>query len=112
MGAGVDEMRALPFEAVDGPLVGGAVLAHVGDGGVPLDELLVEVELVDERAPWEEVPFDVLHPALNLTLGPSPVRPAQAQPRLEAPILGECLERRFHRTRPPSVGRNTVRGLS
>ena len=60
MSAGIDEKGALALEPLDGPLVGGAVLAHVGDGGVPLRELLVEVELVDERASWVRIPVKVI----------------------------------------------------
>ena len=58
-------MGALAFEAVDGPFVVGAVLAHVGDCGVPLGELLVDIELVGEPASWEKGALDVLHTPLS-----------------------------------------------
>src|SRR4030095_16228504 len=69
------------------------VHAHVGNGARPLAELVLEVVLVNEGAARQEVASEVLHAALDLPPGLSAVGPAE--PRLEAPVVGERLEGRI-----------------
>jgi hypothetical protein len=89
--AGGDEARRLALEAVAGALVGSAVDADIGDLGLPLRQLLGQIALVDEGAAGQEIAFEVPDARLHLPLRPGPVR--SAEPGLEAPIVGEGLER-------------------
>ena len=66
----------LARKALDRRLVGGAVLAPIGDLGLPSRELLVEVRKVVKHAPGQEVALDVLDAGLDLALGLRPVGPA------------------------------------
>src|SRR5438270_295169 len=51
-----EEVLALALEALDGPLMRGAVHALIGDVEVPLIELLLEIHHVHEAAAGREVP--------------------------------------------------------
>src|SRR5207302_3838017 len=104
-----EEVLALALEALDGPLMRGAVHALIGDVEVPLIELLLEIHHVHEAAAGREVPLDVLHARFDLALRLRAIRPAEL--RLKAPVLGEGLEGRVpdpaalivgiaHRARP------------
>src|SRR5262249_29739283 len=65
--------------------------AHVGDVALPLPQLLQQVVIIDEDAAGEEVPLEVLHAGFHLALGLGAIRLAQVW--LEAPVVGELLER-------------------
>ena len=86
------QQRGFLGEAVDGPLVRGAMNAHVGHPGLPIRQLGVEVLQVAVSAARREVAFEVLHAGFDLALGLGPVR--LAQPGREAPVPGEGLEGR------------------
>ena len=87
---GGEQVAVLLGEAVDRPLVRRAVDPDIGDRGHPLGELLVEVDVIDELPAGQEVALEVLHAGLDLALGLRPIGPAQ--PRLEAPVVGEGAE--------------------
>src|SRR5574338_1467682 len=84
------QRAALLDEAFDRPHVRSAVDALVGDRGIPLVELRLHIEDIDEAPAGQEVPLQVLHARLHLALGLRPVR--RAQPRLEAPVPSEGAE--------------------
>src|SRR6476661_2401138 len=68
----------------------GAVLAHVGDLGLPRFKLVVKVLQVSERAPRHEVTLHILHAGLDLALGLRAVRPTH--PRFESLVPRKRLE--------------------
>src|SRR5512144_144470 len=86
------EVLALAHEALDRSLVSGPMEAGVSNAGHPLSQLRIEVGLVDETAPGQEIALDIFYPAFHLALCLGTV--GTAQPRLEAPVLGKGLERR------------------
>jgi ATP dependent DNA ligase-like protein len=63
-----DQGLVFPREAIDRPLMGGAVHAHVGDVALPLAQLLQQVLIIDEGPTREEVALEVLHPGFDLAL--------------------------------------------
>ena len=93
----------LASEPVNRPLVRRPVHAHVGHRRHPLLQLLVEVEVVAESPARQEISLEILHTRLDFPLRLGPV--GSAQPRLEAPEVGECLERRV----PPHAAAPTRR---
>src|SRR5215468_10364970 len=60
MAGGADQVALLVAEAINRALVGGPMDPAVGDLGHPLPELLVEVDVVDEGPPGQEVATEVL----------------------------------------------------
>ncbi|ABR91471.1 Hypothetical protein mma_2800 [Janthinobacterium sp. Marseille] len=84
------QMSRLLLESVDGPLVRGAMDAHVGHLGLPGAQLLIEVVQVAEGTPRHEVALDILHARLDLALGLGAIGLAQPDP--EAPMLSKGLE--------------------
>src|SRR3989442_893323 len=85
---GVDQMALLLDEAINRALVRGAMDALIGDLGHPLPKLLVEVDVVDEPPPRQEVAAEVFHPGLDFALRLGAI--GLTQPRLEAPIDSEA----------------------
>jgi hypothetical protein len=81
-----DELRALTLEAVDGPLVGSAVVpSYIRHRGRPFGQLRVEIALIVELAPRQEIALHVFQPPT-----PPGTRPIRlTQPWLEAPVLGK-----------------------
>ncbi len=88
---GADQVSLLLGEAINRALVRGPVDPLIGDLGHPLPELLVEVDVVDECPPRQEVPAEVLHPGLDFALRLGAI--GLTQPRLEAPVVGEAPKR-------------------
>ena len=93
LAVGRHQGRLFLGEAVDRPLVGRAMDPHIRDRVHPLGQLLVQVDVVDELAPGQEVALEVLHPGLDLALGLGAV--GEAEPGLETPVLGESTESRI-----------------
>jgi hypothetical protein len=76
-----------PFlsEAIDRPLVGGAVDPRIGDGGRPFGELLVQVDVVHEVTAGEEIALEVFDARLDLAFGLGPI--GLTESGLEAPVF-------------------------
>ena len=61
--------RAAPRrEAVDGPLMGGAMDTHIGDFDYPFGELLVEIGQVGNLRPGKKLRFTYFTPDSTLPL--------------------------------------------
>src|SRR5688572_16984466 len=77
-------------QAVARPGLGGRVYPDIGDGAEPVAALGGEVVETVERAAVEEAVAQIGDAALDLTLGPRPIRPAALD--LEAVMAGEVEE--------------------
>jgi len=95
---GADQVALLLDEAINRPLVRGPVDPLIGDLGHPLPKLLVEVDVVDEPPPRQEVAAEVFHPGLDFALRLGAI--GLTQPRLEAPIVGEASKGRVPQDPP------------
>src|SRR5213076_795625 len=88
---GADQVSLLLGEAINRPLMRRAMDALIRDLGHPLPELFVEVDVVDECPPRQEVAAEVLHPGLDFALRLGAI--GLTQPRFEAPVVSEAPKR-------------------